>query len=58
MLEALYSFQVGCIRSWDYAKRTGYPDEGQYHEDNLDQHNLVIIDNMVSDQMHKIACRF
>lgn len=37
--------QMGCIRSWDDMYRTNKPDN--WRVDNLDEHYLVIADNMV-----------
>ena len=38
--------QVGCIRSWDSMVKT--ENSKQYTKDNMHEHFLVIIDNMVS----------
>lgn len=41
-----YDPKVGCIRSWDIMIKKGKPD--MWRRDNIDEHYLVIIDNMVS----------
>lgn len=38
--------QVGCVRSWDSMRKVGEPDT--WRLDNMDEHFLVIIDNMAS----------
>jgi hypothetical protein len=43
---ALIPLQVGCIRSWDKMVKT--ENTKQYTLENMDEHFLVIIDNMVS----------
>lgn len=37
--------QVGCIRSWDSMNKTH--SDKHYGRDNMEEHYLVIIDNMV-----------
>lgn len=43
---SLIPLQVGCIRSWDKMVKT--ENTKQYTLENMDEHFLVIIDNMVS----------
>jgi hypothetical protein len=38
--------QVGAIRSWDQMTKVGDPNS--YTKDNMDEHYLTIIDNMVN----------
>lgn len=44
-LVARYDENVGCIRSWDSMRKVG--EEDVWRLDNMDEHYLVIIDNMV-----------
>ncbi|WVQ83740.1 hypothetical protein IAT38_005884 [Cryptococcus sp. DSM 104549] len=45
----LYTPAVGCIRSWKAMRKVNMPD--LWREDNLDEHYLVIIDNLMNLDM-------
>ncbi|WOO79141.1 Unsaturated glucuronyl hydrolase [Vanrija pseudolonga] len=45
-LVARYDDNVGCIRSWDSMRKVG--EEDVWRLDNMDEHYLVIIDNMMN----------
>ncbi|AFR98229.2 glycosyl hydrolase family 88 [Cryptococcus neoformans C23] len=48
-LVELYTPQVGCMRSWTMMRKANMPD--LWREDNLDEHYLVIIDNLMNLDM-------
>ncbi|KIR71930.1 glycosyl hydrolase family 88 [Cryptococcus deuterogattii CA1014] len=48
-LVELYTPEVGCMRSWTMMRKANMPD--LWRDDNLDEHYLVIIDNLMNLDM-------